>query len=50
MPEQKKRGAFIVFEGLDRSGKSTQVALLADRLKQGGADVKLMKFPGQRAH
>ena len=47
MPEQKKRGAFIVLEGLDRSGKSTQAALLADRLKQEGVDVKLMKFPGQ---
>ena len=50
MPEQKKRGAFIVLEGLDRSGKSTQAALLADHLKKEGVDVKLMKFPGQHAH
>ncbi|KAI0736422.1 thymidylate kinase [Fomitopsis betulina] len=45
MSEHKKRGAFIVLEGLDRSGKSTQAALLADRLKQEGVDVKLIKFP-----
>ncbi|KAH9933432.1 thymidylate kinase [Fomitopsis serialis] len=45
MPEQQKRGAFIVFEGLDRSGKSTQAAMLVDRLKQERADVKLIKFP-----
>jgi thymidylate kinase len=28
-----KRGAFIVFEGLDRSGKSTQSANLARYLR-----------------
>lgn len=28
-----KRGAFIVFEGVDRSGKTTQAKLLADRLQ-----------------
>lgn len=50
MSEHKKRGAFIVLEGLDRSGKSTQAALLADRLKQEGVDVKLIKFPGLYAH
>ncbi|KAH9839988.1 thymidylate kinase [Rhodofomes roseus] len=45
MAEQQKRGAFIVLEGLDRSGKSTQAAMLVDRLKQEGVDVKLMRFP-----
>ncbi|KIY44633.1 thymidylate kinase [Fistulina hepatica ATCC 64428] len=39
------RGAFIVIEGLDRSGKSTQAALLVDRLRKSGAPVKPMKFP-----
>ena len=28
-----KRGAFIVIEGLDRSGKSTQASRLVERLK-----------------
>lgn len=41
------RGAFIVFEGLDRSGKSTQVGLLAERLRAEGRDVRVMRFPGK---
>jgi dTMP kinase len=40
------RGAFIVLEGLDRSGKSTQVAKLVDRLTQTGHRARLQKFPG----
>jgi len=40
-----KRGAFIVIEGLDRSGKSTQTSLLHDRLQASGRPVKLLKFP-----
>ena len=42
-----KRGAFIVIEGLDRSGKSTQASLLHDRLQSSGIPVKLLKFPGE---
>jgi dTMP kinase len=38
-----KRGRFIVIEGLDRAGKSTQVDRLAKRL-----DAKVWKFPGVR--
>ncbi|KDQ19063.1 hypothetical protein BOTBODRAFT_83164, partial [Botryobasidium botryosum FD-172 SS1] len=38
------RGAFIVIEGLDRSGKSTQAALLLARLQTHGP-AKLIKFP-----
>lgn len=41
-----KRGAFIVVEGLDRSGKTTQTAILRDRLANEGHPVKLYKFPG----
>lgn len=41
------RGAFIVLEGLDRSGKSTQVALLEKRLLAEGKKVKMMRFPGR---
>lgn len=41
------RGAFIVIEGLDRSGKSTQAAILQSRLQRGeqSARAVLIKFP-----
>ncbi|KAJ7650351.1 thymidylate kinase [Roridomyces roridus] len=39
------RGAFIVIEGLDRSGKTTQVATLHTRLEAERIPVKLLKFP-----
>lgn len=41
-----KRGAFIVIEGLDRSGKSTQVKRLANRLYAEGHNIKTLRFPG----
>lgn len=41
------RGAFIVLEGLDRSGKTTQVKLLQSRLIEAGRRVQLMRFPGE---
>lgn len=43
------RGLFLVFEGLDRSGKSTQVDMLIRdlRIRAGRADVvQQFKFPG----
>lgn len=40
------RGAFIVLEGLDRSGKTTQVKLLEKRIAETGRAVHLMRFPG----
>ncbi|KZV74510.1 thymidylate kinase [Peniophora sp. CONT] len=40
-----KRGAFIVIEGLDRSGKSTQAAALLKRLEESGVRAVLHKFP-----
>ncbi len=41
----KKRGKLIVIDGTDGSGKATQVALLAKRLKREGYTVKLLDFP-----
>ncbi|ERT01331.1 dTMP kinase [Sporothrix schenckii 1099-18] len=43
--ERAVRGAFVVLEGLDRSGKTTQVELLAKRLRAEGRDVEVMRFP-----
>ena len=43
-----KRGAFLVFEGVDRCGKTTQTKLLVEKLKQNGKKVELMRFPGKR--
>eukprot|EP01017_Pseudomicrothorax_dubius_P041130 TRINITY_DN6550_c0_g4_i5.p1 TRINITY_DN6550_c0_g4~~TRINITY_DN6550_c0_g4_i5.p1 ORF type:complete len:252 (+),score=53.76 TRINITY_DN6550_c0_g4_i5:75-758(+) len=40
-----KRGALIVFEGIDRSGKSTQVKLLESYIKGLGRPVHRMSFP-----
>jgi dTMP kinase len=41
-----KRGALVVLEGLDRSGKTTQVKLLEQRFVEEGKKVKVMRFPG----
>jgi polyphosphate kinase 2 (PPK2 family) len=41
------RGALIVLEGLDRSGKSSQAAHLAENLRQRGHSVKSLQFPGE---
>jgi thymidylate kinase len=40
------RGALIVFEGLDRAGKSTQCKMLAEALQNDGHKVRHMRFPG----
>jgi len=42
----KNRGLFFVFEGLDRSGKSTQSKLLTKKLEESGS-VKWMCFPNR---
>jgi dTMP kinase len=38
-------GVFIVFEGLDGAGKTTQVRLLCQRLQQAGYEVVSLKEP-----
>lgn len=40
------RGKLVVFEGLDRAGKSTQVEMLAEALQKDGIKVRHMRFPG----
>lgn len=44
--DAKGRGAFIVVEGLDRSGKTTQTKRIESALQDEGYKVKLRRFPG----
>lgn len=41
-----KKGLFITFEGIDGCGKSTQLNLLAEFLKEKGFDVIISREPG----
>lgn len=43
MPDQKR---FISFEGLDFSGKTTQINILLEKLRKSGYDVKFIREPG----
>ena len=40
-----KRGSLIIFEGVDRCGKTTQVKRLSERLIKQGASVYTTRFP-----
>lgn len=43
---RRSRGLFIVLEGPDKSGKSTQARLLVERLRSSGCDVVHTREPG----
>lgn len=45
IPNLTRRGSFILFEGCDRSGKTTQSKLLVKKLKSLNVNAKLMSFP-----
>lgn len=43
--ETERKGRLIAFEGIDGTGKSTQVAMLAQLLRQHGRDVVVTREP-----
>lgn len=45
----KRSGLFVTLEGPDGAGKSTQAALLAERLRAAGAEVVELREPGGTA-
>ncbi|NNL86856.1 MAG: dTMP kinase [Myxococcales bacterium] len=44
-PPSRRRGTFVVIEGIDGAGKSTQARLLAEALERGGIQVLLTREP-----
>eukprot|EP01118_Nematostelium_gracile_P016757 TRINITY_DN7013_c0_g1_i2.p1 TRINITY_DN7013_c0_g1~~TRINITY_DN7013_c0_g1_i2.p1 ORF type:complete len:211 (+),score=68.77 TRINITY_DN7013_c0_g1_i2:72-704(+) len=44
-----RRGAFIVFEGIDRCGKSTQALKLNEKLSKDGIKTQAMRFPNRES-
>ncbi len=50
MPASASRGRLITFEGCEGAGKSTQLGLLADRLKRAGVETVTTREPGGSPH
>jgi dTMP kinase len=46
MSRDKARGRFVVFEGVDGSGKTTQAGLAAEELERRGRSVLMCRDPG----
>lgn len=46
MLRMAKRGSFLLFEGVDRCGKTTQANLLVKALQDAGQPAVFMRFPG----
>jgi len=49
-PARPSQGVLIDFEGIDGCGKTTQVRLLAARLREAGRPVTALKEPTQEPH
>lgn len=47
VPQKPVRGTFVVFEGMDRAGKTTQAKLLQQRCIESGREVRFLRFPGE---
>ena len=45
MPQSNK-GVFITFEGVEGAGKTTNIAFIADKLKEAGHEILLTREPG----
>jgi dTMP kinase len=44
--DKKKRGLLIIFEGVDRAGKSTQCQLLKNYFLDKKENAEILAFPG----
>lgn len=43
--QRRERGLLILFEGIDRSGKTTQCRMLFEKLRSEGIEVRQQRFP-----